>query len=365
MPHARREVLAMTGVFTGGPVYVPVEGRQLAEHELAAHHWVVTRLGCRLVREGRYMVPSDTLSVEQAYALGIQWVDQFFGGIVPFPFVGTKLISHPLVAMHASAPKGWRHQHPHRLAGLVVPGWGAFSVNDLHEAAARLLDDGAVRLKLGEGRGGGQQWVVADLASLKALLEEEAALAAGIEAGVVVERDLRHPVTLSVGHVILPTLSLSYLGYQREARDRHGVAHYGGSRLCCVRGSFSMLLDMLGEPNERLAVEQARAYHDAMFEAFPELVISRANYDVIQGFDAHGHWHSGVLEQSWRIGGASPAEILAAEMLSSGNRHRVDTSYVERYEANATAPDGAEVIYRAAVDPGDAPALTYVEVPAS
>lgn len=354
----------MIGASVGGPVYVPVEGRQLAGHELAAHHWVVARLACHLVRDGTYVVPSDTLSVEQAYALGIQWVDQFFGGIVPFPFVGTKLVSHPLVAMHASAPKGWRHQHPHRLSGLVVPGWGAFSVSDLHEAAGRLLGEGAVRLKLAEGRGGGQQWVVPDLASLKILLEGEAALAAGIEAGVVVERDLRRPVTLSVGHVILPTLSLSYLGYQREARDRHGASRYGGSRLCCIRGSLSMLLETLGEPRERLAVEQASAYHDAMFEAFPELVISRANYDVIQGFDAQGNWHSGVLEQSWRIGGASPAEIIAAEVLSNGKRQRVETAYVECYEADAVAPEGAEVVYRATNDTGDAPTLTYVEVQA-
>lgn len=348
-----------------GPVYVPVDGRQLAEHELAAHHWVVDRLGRHLMRDSPYVVPSDTLSVEQAYALDITWVDQFFGGIVPFPFVGTKLVSHPLVATHASAPQGWRHQHPHRLSGLVVPGWGAFSVTDLHEAAGRLLADGAVRLKLGEGRGGGQQWVVPDVASLQSLLDGEAALVAGIEAGVVVERELTRQTTLSVGHVILPTLSLSYIGYQREARDSQGTSHYGGSRLCCSRGSLSMLLATLGDPRERLAVEQASAYHDAMLEAFPELVISRANYDVIQGFDARGNWHSGVLEQSWRIGGASPAEIVAAELLSTGNRQHVETAYVECYEADAVAPEEAEIVYRATRAVVDTPALTYVKVQAS
>lgn len=355
----------MMGGFHGGPIYVPIEGRQLAEHELAAHQWVVARLGRHLVRDRAYVVPSDTLSVDQACALGIQWIDQFFGGIVPFPFVGTKLVSHPLVTVHASAPEGWRHQHPHRLSGVVVPGWGAFSITDLHEAAARLLGDGAIRLKLGAGRGGGQQWVVSDLASLKALIDKEASLVAGIEAGVVVERELIRQTTLSVGHVILPTLSLSYMGYQREARDGQGASHYGGSRLCCSRGSLSMLLSSLDDPRERLAVEQASAYHDAMLEAFPELVISRANYDVIQGFDARGDWHSGVLEQSWRIGGASPAEVVAAEVLSSGRGKHVEVAYIECYEADALAPEGAEIVYPAAGAVTETPTLTYVEVQAS
>lgn len=342
-----------------GPVYFPVEGRSLADHEKAAHRWVTGRLARHLVRDGSYLVPSDTLSTMQAAELGIQWIDQFFGGIVPYPFVGTKLISHPLVTTQAVAPPGWRHHHAHRLEGLVVPGWGAFSVPDLHEAAQRLLVDGAIRLKLGMGRGGSHQWVIADQAALVALLQETS-LHAALSSGAVVERELHRPVTLSVGHIILPSLSMSYLGYQHEVRDGRGVARYGGSRLCCVRGSLSMLLETLSDAHERRAVEQASAYHEAMLEAFPELLISRANYDVIQGHDAQGRWHSGVLEQSWRIGGASPAEIVAAERLALESLHRVDVAYVECYGADAVAPDGAEIIHRAASPTGETPSLTYV-----
>ena len=43
--------------------------------------------------------------------------------------------------------------------------------------------------------------------------------------------------------------------------------------------------------------------------AFPGLFASRCNYDVVTGADGVGKHHSGVLEQSWRAGGASGAEI--------------------------------------------------------
>lgn len=351
----------MADIYTNGPIYLPVDSRRMAKHEIAAHHWVTQRLSRHLVREGPYLVPSDTLSAAQAAALGLRWIDQFFGGIVPYPFVGTKLVSHPLVAVEAVAPPGWRHRHARRLEGLVVPGWGAFSVQDLEKAAKRLLVEGAVRLKLGMGRGGSHQWTIADEAALAALLED-ASLDAALSSGAVVERELHHARTLSVGHVILPSLSMSYIGYQHEVPDVNGRARYGGSRLCCVRGCLSMLLASVSEPHERHAVEQARAYHDAMMEAFPELLVSRANYDVIQGYDAQGQWHSGVLEQSWRIGGASPAEIVAAERLALEARDRVDVAYVERYDQDATAPGDAESIYRATVRSGETPSLTYVQV---
>ncbi|WP_243042410.1 DUF3182 family protein [Dyella sedimenti] len=347
---------------TRGPVYVPLDGRPLADHETAAHHWVTRRLGRRLVPDGRYLVPSDTLDAAQASELDIHGVDQFFGGIVPYPFVGTKLMSHPLVASRASAPPGWRHRHPDRLSGLVVPGWGAFSLADLHEAAGRLFRGGSIRIKLAQARGGRSQWVVQDEAALRLLIERESALATGLASGIVVERDLREPVTMSVGYVVLPAFSLSYLGYQRAARDRHGIARYGGSRLRCARGGLSLFLETLADPRERLALAQAMAYHEAMLEAFPELVVSRANYDVIQGYDAKGHWHSGVLEQSWRIGGASPAEIVAAELLASAGRQPVEVAYVECYEADAAPPAGAEAIYRAPSPSGGTPTLTYVKV---
>jgi hypothetical protein len=65
--------------------------------------------------------------------------------------------------------------------------------------------------------------------------------------------------------------------------------------------------------NIRLAIAQARAYDDAATRCLDGYFASRRNYDVAQGVDAAGHRRSGVLEQSWRLGGASGAEICALE----------------------------------------------------
>ena len=90
---------------------------------------------------------------------------------------------------------------------------------------------------------------------------------------------------------------------------------YGGSELLVVRGGFEAL-HALGLPAEAaLAVAQARVYDAAATEHFPGLFASRRNYDVVRGLDAAGRPRCGVLEQSWRIGGASGAEVAALEVV--------------------------------------------------
>lgn len=53
-----------------------------------------------------YFVPSETLSGEEAARLGIRGADDLFGGVVPYPFVGTKTITHPLASRDAERPEG-------------------------------------------------------------------------------------------------------------------------------------------------------------------------------------------------------------------------------------------------------------------
>jgi hypothetical protein len=60
----------------------------------------------------------------------------------------------------------------------------------------------------------------------------------------------------------------------------------------------------------RAAVTAARRYDEAMVE-YPGFMASRRNYDVGQGLDTDGRPRLGVLESSWRIGGASSAELVA------------------------------------------------------
>jgi hypothetical protein len=80
------------------------------------------------------------------------------------------------------------------------------------------------------------------------------------------------------------------------------------------------------------------------------MILTRRNYDVIEGTDATGSRRIGVLEQSWRVGGASGAEIAAFEAFADDlDCAAVRCSTVEIY-AEVTPPVGATV-YFSGVDP--------------
>ena len=73
---------------------------------------------------------------------------------------------------------------------------------------------------------------------------------------------------------------------------------------------------------------------------------SRCNYDVVQGRDGAGRLLAGVLEQSWRIGGASGAEVAALEALRDDpDLQVVRASTVERYGSGVPVPGDATLYY--------------------
>jgi len=87
-----------------------------------------------------YFVPSDTLvGIESARILGVGTEDDLFGGVVPYPFVATKAITHPLVEPDAAAPEGWSQGFGLRVRKVVLPGFTAFSLADAQRAGIRLL----------------------------------------------------------------------------------------------------------------------------------------------------------------------------------------------------------------------------------
>src|SRR5690606_17642526 len=117
--------------------------------------------------------------------------------------------------------------------------------------------------------------------------------------------------TFSVGQVRVEAQVLSYFGTQHATPDHAGNLAYGGSDLVVVRGDYAELLRLdLAEPVRR-AIDQTRCFDTAADHLLPGFYASRRNYDTLQGLDARGRPCAGVLEQSWRIGGASSAEIAA------------------------------------------------------
>jgi hypothetical protein len=96
--------------------------------------------------------------------------------------------------------------------------------------------------------------------------------------------------------------------------------------------------------------------------AYPGFVASQRNYDVGQGIDAEGEWRSGVLEASWRVGGASTAELAAATaFVEDPLLQIVYASVVKEFGKTHEVPPDAVVHYRGD-DPEDGPITRHVRV---
>lgn len=294
-----------------------------------------------------YFVPSDTLiGVDAAKAIGVHGEDDVFGGVVPHRFTATKTITHPLFDQQAQAPAGWTPAFARAVEGSVLDGYCAFAREDAHRAGASMLDRGPVRVKRSMGIGGRGQFVVKSTRELADVLETIDA--EEIRAvGVVVEENLDSVTTYSVGQVRLGGLRASYCGTQRLTMNNRGVEVYGGSDLFVARGDFDALLRFpLADPI-RIAIAQAREYDAAATACFAGFFASRRNYDVIQGVDVGGRQRSGVLEQSWRIGGASGAEIGALEAFRARpDLASVRAASVEIYGESPDPPADATVHFR-------------------
>ncbi|MDF2639875.1 MAG: hypothetical protein K0R64_2859 [Novosphingobium lindaniclasticum] len=320
---------------------------------------------------GDYFVPRDTLLVEEARALGITRDTQFFGGAVPHRFVASKAISHGLISADARAPEGWQAGLAVHLGNAVLRGYTAFAVEDARIAGRLMLKHGPARLKEVEATSGQGQTVVASEQELEAALAaiDPARIEAG---GLVIEENLCEVETYSVGTIGLPgrrdapsasaLRSFAYWGTQRLTRNNRGEAAYGGSRLHVVRGGFEELQRELLSHDRAEAVRKALLYDRAVFAAYPALFASRRNYDVAEGTDAGGRIRIGVLEQSWRIGGATGAEIAACEYLEAHpEKAGVTCATVEIYgNPHAAPPDAA--VYYAGVDPVAGPLTKYAQI---
>lgn len=296
-----------------------------------------------------YFVPSDTLDAETALRAGISGEDDLFGGVVPFPFVGTKTITHPLPESPSFAPEGWSAEFPRRVAGVVLEGRSAFTHEDARRAAHELLEQGPVRVKPGGGIAGLGQSVVETMPELDVALDalDPAELA---QAGVVVEENLTDVITYSIGQVRIADLTGTYFGTQYTTTNNRGAEVYGGSEITVVRGGFdAFALRDLPESVTR-AIEQARIYDAAASECFDGFYASRRNYDVVQGRDRKGRVKSGVLEQSWRLGGASGAEIGALEAFRGDPLLRIVRATTREVYGDAPEVPSDAVVYFSGVD---------------
>ncbi|XXF09916.1 DUF3182 family protein [Pseudomonas sp. D1-3] len=296
-----------------------------------------------------YWLPDETLMGDACRVeLGVQAVEDFFGGAVAHPYMATKAISHPLPGNPQRVPEEWCAAFHPQVASAVLRGYTVFDLDDARQAAMAMLDAGPVRFKAVRGKAGRGQWLVTDEASLAACL----AVQDGDEVarwGLVIEEHLQDVQTFSVGQVTVAGITASYFGVQRLTRDATQHEVYGGSQLTLVRGGFEALQALPLGDAARQAIRQAQCYDQAAFACFG-LIASRRNYDIAQGLGADGQPRSGVLEQSWRLGGASAAELFAVQALQRDPQlQRLRASTHESYGEDA--PAGAQLLQRCRLQP--------------
>jgi hypothetical protein len=297
-----------------------------------------------------YIVPDETLSIETAACLGIRSERDFFGGIVPHEFVATKVITHSLFDRDAASPAGFSRAMGDEIESAVLLGFTVFSEADARRAGAELLNEGPLRIKPSREKGGLNQIIVRNEDELCEQLTQ-CDVTEMAKFGLVLEQNLHSVETCSVGFISVGTMLIAYYGTQTLTPNNHQGIVYGGSNLFAVRGGPEALLEALSDNRQRLAVEQSLAYDLAVRRCYKGVIASRRNYDVAQGTDAQGIWKSGVLEQSWRVGGASPAEIMAFETFKNQpGREFVRVCCVERYGEDVEIPDNGQVYYQGVDD---------------
>ena len=346
--------------------------RHEVETNLALACWLAQILGLKFggsydphKHAGRelYWLPTQTLvGPAQARALNVKGPDDLWGGYVDHAFICTKAISHGLLSPAATAPEGWSPEFCERVCTVVLDGLSVFAVDDARPAAARLLHSGPIRLKPIHACAGRGQEVIHSLDEFDALLARPD-VAQLFSHGVVLEQNLHDVVTHSVGQSFIGDHVFSYCGEQYLTQDGQGEEVYGGSNLLVVPGSYEDLLKLDLPDDVRLAIEQAQVFDSAALDAYPGFYASRRNYDIAQGLDSDGQRCSGVLEQSWRMGGASSAEVAALHsFINHPGLKAIRVSSVETYVDQALPADAIEV-YRGPAERSDF-LLKYVTVKA-
>ncbi|MBV7486108.1 DUF3182 family protein [Bordetella sp. BOR01] len=331
-------------------------------HDTASHRALAARLasllGCPCDpdydpaprpggRRGKiYYVPAMTLGSPAAARLDIRTEADLFGGVVPYDFVASKAITHPVPdAALAPPPAGWSARLGLRLQDAVLAGYTVFSAEDALHAGTLLLRDGPVRLKPVQATAGRGQVKMCDQAALREAVRGQDVNEIA-QCGLVLEEHLEDVVTYSVGTVQLPGIEASYVGTQQLTRDNDDNAVYGGSDMLFVRGGFDALAARHWPAALQQAIALARRYDAAVQECYPGFFASRRNYDVAEGLGPAGDRRRGVLEQSWRAGGASMAEACALEAFSRDpSLQKVRARAAERYGDDDARPSEATIVY--------------------
>lgn len=301
-----------------------------------------------------YYLPVRTLTLEQARSLGIEGPADLYGGVVPYEFLAYKCVTHPLPQADMVRPQGWNDELSLSLRHDVLPGFSVFSAEDALRTMSLLDQAGqaGIRVKLAVANAGKGQSVVYSRHELEELL----ALPAWkdqLAHGLVLEENLPQSHTFSVGQTQIGDLLLSYIGQQHQTLNHAGESVYGGTTLLAARGGFDQLFQLKAVERAHYLIDVALDYEKRISAAYPQFYASRRNYDVILGRNGRGEYKAGVLEHSWRCGGASVAEILALRTLQRHPERTHTHAWTrERYVTDAASVQDSPNLYSLSMEDG-------------
>jgi hypothetical protein len=268
--------------------------------------------GSGIADDSCYQIPSSTITLSEAERRGVRSVDDLYGvaiGVNDIP--GSKVSLHRVIG---SSPHGYSRSVANSLTerGLVLPGYSVFNIESAQLAFQALHnDDYSVRLKDPRQSDSGGQWVVECETDLLDVLQRLPELGTH---GVVLESNLSDTSTLSMGSVIIDGVCYSFLARQFDVKHL-GKTRFGGGQVTFYQCELSDLADNVDDEYLKVAIEKASSAHDVFSQYEP--IASRFSYDVLTGVASNGNMLSGVSDQTFRVGGYTPAEVLAIERLHS------------------------------------------------
>jgi hypothetical protein len=257
----------------------------------------------------QYHIPFEAVDAADAHHRGITGSDDLYGGIVRRPEQADKALLHVPVSRSEPYPDWYSPDFAREVSGAVLPGFTVFDREGARTAYRRLAVEGlTARLKDPAERSERGQFSVRTPEELEEALSQ---YRQGIgKSGLVVEADLDSADTISVGYVALGGEDYCWYGKTWDV-EYGGKKKFGGNELTVVRGGFADLREQSIDSQHRLAVQQT----GKVVEAYPACgaVISRATFDVVQGYAANGEFLSGVTDPSIRPSASSPAEVHAIQ----------------------------------------------------
>ena len=267
----------------------------------------------------KFYVPAKTLPISIAENLGIVTSEDLYGGVVEHAIFATKSVLHPTLYSNSPAPGIYPRNFASVLTerNLVLPGYTTFdsSQQEAFQIFNLLREQGfVVRLKEPDQSDGDGQAVISDTQYLRNLLDRYPGEVI-FQKGLILETNVQNGKTVSIGQTSITGKDYTHIAFQKDIRQ-NGRTIYGGATMMIFKGNLENLIQNYAfDPDVTIALKQSYQIHQAYGELDPKL--SRASYDVLQGFDSKGNFLSGVTDQTFRLGGSSPAEVLAIEYLNN------------------------------------------------